>query len=145
MLLDRYVFCGQACSPTYNYLTLAEKIADNSEIPLGKILLGALYNFLNKVSHHLMQNETIPTIIGPWWLLQLWLNLHLHKLVTAELINLSFASLEYSEEQEENIPKSQKFRRCMSFGEATSTITIDASISDFFKLFYKDFLEATLE
>jgi len=145
MLLDRYVFCGQTCSPTSNYLTLAEKIADNSEIPLGKILLGALYNLLNKVYQHLMQNETVPTITGPWWLLQLWLNLHLHKLVTPKLINLSFPSLEYQEEQEEHLLKSQKFHRCMSFGEAASAITIDASITDFFKLFYKDFPEATLE
>jgi hypothetical protein len=50
MWLDRYIFCGQACSWTSNYLTLAEKIVGNSEIPLGKILLGALYNLLNKVS-----------------------------------------------------------------------------------------------
>ena len=145
MWLDKYVFCGQAYSPTSNYLTLVEKIAGNSEIPLGKILLGALYNLLNKVSQHLMENETVPTITGPWWVLQLWFNSHLHKLVTPELINLSFSSLEYPEEQEEHLPKSQKFRRCMSFGEATSVITIDASITDFFKLFYKDFPEATLE
>jgi len=67
MWLDRYVFYGQACGPTSNYLTLAKKIASNSKIHLGKILLGALYNLLNKVSQHLMQNETIPAITGPWW------------------------------------------------------------------------------
>jgi len=33
----------------------------------------------------------------------------------------------------------------MSFGEASSVVTIDASITDFFKLLYKDFPEATLE
>ena len=33
----------------------------------------------------------------------------------------------------------------MSFGEAASAITIDISITDFFKLFYKDFPEASLE
>jgi len=103
MWLDRYVFCGQACSPTSNYLTLAEKISCNFEIPLGKILLGALYSLLNRVSQHLMQNETIPNITGPWWLLQLWLNLHLHKLVALELINLYFPSLENLEEQEEQL------------------------------------------
>jgi hypothetical protein len=54
MWLDRYVFCGQACSPTSNYLTLVEKILGNSESPLGKILLGALYSLLNIVSQHLM-------------------------------------------------------------------------------------------
>jgi hypothetical protein len=135
MWLDKYIFCGQACSPTSNYLTLAKKIPGNSEIPLGKILLGALYNLLNKVSQHLMHNEVVPTITDPWWLLQLWLNCHLHKLVAPKLINLSFPSLEYSEEQEEHLPRSQKFRRCMSYGEAASAITFDASITNFFKLF----------
>jgi hypothetical protein len=125
MWLDIYILCGQASSPTPNYLTLAEKISGNSKIPLGKILLGSLYNLLNRVSQHLMQNETVPTIIGPWWLLQLSLNLHLHKLVPLELINLCFPSLEYSEEQEEQLPRSQKFHRCMSFGEAASAITIN--------------------
>jgi hypothetical protein len=33
----------------------------------------------------------------------------------------------------------------MSFGETTSAIIIDASITNFFKLFYKEFPEATLE
>jgi hypothetical protein len=54
MWLDRYVFCGQVCSPTSNYLTLAEKIQGNSKMPLGKILLGVLYNLLNRISQHLM-------------------------------------------------------------------------------------------
>ena len=95
--LDKYVFCGQAYSPTSNYLTLVEKIPGNSKIPLGKILLGALYNLLNRVSQHLMHNEIVPTITGRWWLLRLWLNLHLHKLVAPELINMSFPSMEYLE------------------------------------------------
>jgi hypothetical protein len=104
MWLDIYIFCGQACSPISNYLTLVERISSNSEIPLGKILLGALYNLLNRVSQHLMENKTIPTITGPWCLLHLWLNLHLHKLVAPELVNLSFPS-KYPEEQEEKLPK----------------------------------------
>jgi hypothetical protein len=68
----------------------------------------------------------------------LWLNLHLHKLVAPELINLSFPSTEYSEEQEEQLPRSKKFHRCMSFGEAASAISINGSNTDFFKLFYKN-------
>jgi len=105
MWLDIYLFYGQACSPTSNYLVLAEKILGNSKNPLSKILLGALYSLLNRVSQHLMQNENVPTITGPWWLLQLWLNLHLHKLVAPELINLSFSS-KCLEEQEEQLPRS---------------------------------------
>ena len=141
--LDKYLFCGHACSPTSNYLTLAEKIPVKSKIPLGKILPGALYSLLNRVSHHLMENKTIPTITGPLWLLQLWLNLHLHKLV-APLINLSFPS-EYLEEHEDQLPRSQKFCRCMSFGEAASTIIVDGSTTNFFKLLHKDSLEVALE
>jgi hypothetical protein len=62
--LDKYVFCGQAYAPTSNH-TLAEKIAVNSKVPLGKLLLGTLYNLLNKVSQYLIKNEVVPTIIGP--------------------------------------------------------------------------------
>ena len=71
MWLDRYVFCGQACSPTFNYQVLVEKIAVDSKVPLGKYLLDAMYHLLNQVSQHLMKNEIVLTIIGPWWLLQL--------------------------------------------------------------------------
>jgi len=63
--------------------------------------------------------------------------------VAPELISLSFPSLEYSEEQEQ-LPRSQKFRRCMSFGEAASAITVNESIIDF-KLFYNCFPQAALE
>jgi hypothetical protein len=64
-----------------------------------------LYNLLNRVSQYLMNSEVVQTIIGPWWLLQLWINLHLHKLVISDLVNLSFPSLEYLEEQEEQLPR----------------------------------------
>jgi hypothetical protein len=47
MWLDRYLFCGQSCSPTFNYLVLAKRIAMDYEISLGKYLLGALYHLLN--------------------------------------------------------------------------------------------------
>jgi len=69
MWLDRFVFCGQACAPTSSYHALAGKLAVNSKIPLDKLLLGALYNLLNKVSQCLMKSEVVPTITGPWWLL----------------------------------------------------------------------------
>jgi hypothetical protein len=106
MFLDRYVFCGQA-----------------------------LYNLLNRVSQCLMKSEVTPIIIGPWSLLQLWLNLHLHKLVALELTNLSFPSLEHLEEQEE---------QCMAFGKAALSITINGSTTYFCKLFNRNFLEVVL-
>jgi hypothetical protein len=54
---------------TSNYLVLVEKVVVKSEIPLGKILLRALYNPLNRVSQYLMKSEVVPTITGPWWFL----------------------------------------------------------------------------
>ena len=69
MWLDRYAFCGQACSPIFNYQVLAEKITVDYEVPLGKYLLDTLYYLLNLVSQHLMKNEIVPTITGSWWLL----------------------------------------------------------------------------
>jgi hypothetical protein len=80
---------------------LAERIAMDSEIPLGKYLLGALYHLLNQVSRHLMKDETVTIITGPWWLLQLWLNLNMQKIMTQDLRSLKFPSLTFLEEQEE--------------------------------------------
>ena len=65
--------------------------------------------------------------------------------VSGSRADQSIFPLEYSEEQVEHLPRSQKFHRCMSFGEAASVITIDRSISDFFKLFYRNSLETALE
>lgn len=145
MWLDRYLFCGQSCNPTFNYLTLAEKISTGSGIPLGKYLLGALYNLLNQVSQRLMKNETIPSITGPWWLLQLWLNLYMHKIMVQDLRSLRFPSLTYLEEEEEKLADDAKTRRCISFSEVASAISINSPIGYFFKLFYKGFVEDILE
>jgi hypothetical protein len=128
-----------------NYLALSENIPVNSEIPFDKLLIGALCNLWNRVSQHLMKSEVVPTITGPWRLLQLWLELHLQKLVGPELINLSFPSLEYSEEQEEQPSKSQKFCRCTSFSKAALAITINGSTTYFFKLFYRNYPEGVLD
>jgi hypothetical protein len=117
----------------------------DSEIPLGKYLLGTLYHLLNQVSRHLMKDETITTITGPWWLLQLWLNLNMQKIMTQDLRSLKFPSLTFLEEQEEQLTDDNRTRRCMSFGEAASAISINGSISYFFKLLYKGFSGEILE
>jgi hypothetical protein len=143
MWLDRYLFYGQSYTPTFNYQVLEEKISVNLEIPLGKYLLGALYHLMNQVSQDLMKNETIPTITGPWWLLQLWLNLQLQKYVVRDLRSLKFPSLNFKEEG--HLSESNKTHRCMSFGEATSAITITSSVGHLFKLFYKGLPEDILE
>ena len=38
------------------------------------------------------------TISGPWWLIQLWLNLYMHRIVRPDLRNLSFCSSNFAED-----------------------------------------------
>lgn len=65
--------------------------------------------------------------------------------MSQDLRSLRFPSLTYLEEQEEHLTANNKTRRCISFGEAASAISISGSISYFFKLFFKGFPEEILE
>ena len=132
-------FCGSSCAPTSNNLYLAECLASGVDLPLGKYLLGSFYHLMDQVSRNLLENKPIGTINWPWWLLQLWLNLYMHKMVVVDLRNLSFPSSNYSEDQEKSLDQEQRFRGCSSFGEAASVISIPLDIGEFFKRFYKGF------
>ena len=101
MWLERFVFCGATAGPAYPYRVLAEKLAQGHSIPLGKLLLGAAYRLMNRVFSSLIIGEEVQCITDPWWLVQLWLNLYLHKLVRTQLQGLSFPSTEYSEEEDQ--------------------------------------------
>ena len=91
MWLEKMNFCGSSCGPTYNQY-MAERLAAGNEIPLGKYLLGPAYHLMHQVSVQLLKDELVHTISGPWWLIQLWLNLYMHKIVRPNLRNLSFPS-----------------------------------------------------
>jgi hypothetical protein len=65
--------------------------------------------------------------------------------VVRDLRSLKFPSLNFKEEDEGHLSESNKTRRCMSFGEAASAITITSSVGHFFKLFYKGLPEDILE
>jgi hypothetical protein len=127
MWLEKYLFCGSSCSPTANHWYLAERLSYGADIPLGKCLLGSLYNLMHQVSSKLMMNEPIGMISGPWWLLQLWMNLNMQKVAVNDLRTLSFPYLNYLEAQQENLDEEDKFRQCQSFGEAASAISINWS------------------
>ena len=79
---------------------------------------------MHQVSSKLMMNEPIGTISGPWWLLQLWMNLRMQKVAVNDHRTMSFPSLNYSKAQEKNLDEEDKFRQCQSFGEAASAISI---------------------
>ena len=42
MWLEKFIFYGLSCGPTYNHKYMAERLATDNEIPLGKYLLGLL-------------------------------------------------------------------------------------------------------
>ena len=130
MWLERFIFCGSSCGPTYNHKLMAEHLAVGSDIPLGKYLLEAAYHLMHQVATQLLKNKPMHTISDPWWLIQLWLNLYMHKIVRPNLKNLSFPSSNFDEEY-----RGEEVRtcQCMSYGEAASAITIDIDIGHLFK------------
>jgi hypothetical protein len=77
MWLEKFVFCGKTFGPTANYQIVAKQLAAGNRIPLGKYLLGAVYHLLHQVSINLSTNSPIGTPGGPWWFINMWLNLHL--------------------------------------------------------------------
>lgn len=73
---------------------------------------------LNSASAKIAVNSAIG-IGGPWWLLQIWLNLHTIKVAKRPALSeADFSSIEPTTDDEGNEITT---RRCMSFGEATST------------------------
>ena len=98
MWLEKIIFCGSSCGPTYNHKYMAERLVADNDIPLEKYLLGSAYHLMHQVSVQLLKNEPVHTISGTWWLIQLWLNLYMHKIVRPDLMNLSFPSSNFAED-----------------------------------------------
>ena len=136
MWLERFIFCGSSYGPTYNHKLMAEHLALGKDIPLGKYLLGAAYHLMHQVATKLLKNEPVHTISGPWWLIQLWLNLYMHKIVRPNLRNLSFPSSNFTKYYK---GKEGRTRQCMNYGEAASAITIAFDVGHLFKKFYGGF------
>jgi hypothetical protein len=51
MWLCRFIFCGKANEPTLNHIVMADDLAAGTSIPLGKYLLGSVYNMLHQTTH----------------------------------------------------------------------------------------------
>jgi hypothetical protein len=118
MWLEKFLFYGSSCGPTTNWQHIAEALVNKKQFPLGKYLLGYLYQILSNASAKLATNSVIGTG-GPWWLLQLWLNLHTIKIAKrSALPEANFPLVEPTKDDEGDEVTT---RRCMSFGEAAST------------------------
>jgi hypothetical protein len=79
MWLDKFVFCGRSVGPTSVYLSATEKLAGGGRFPLGRYLLGSVYHLLHQVAEKLLLGQPIDNLGGPWWFINMWLSVHMHK------------------------------------------------------------------
>nr|ABA91226.1 hypothetical protein LOC_Os11g02910 [Oryza sativa Japonica Group] len=130
------------CGPTTNWQFLAEALEIKRQFPLGKILLGYLYQMLNNASAKIAVGSVVGAG-GPWWLLQTWLNLVAMKAVNwPSVAEAEFPRLE-SITDDDGVERTH--RRCMSYGEYAFT-PADAGaklstefLKDWFFSFYDGF------
>jgi hypothetical protein len=78
-------------------------------------------------------SQKISCVNGPWWFVQMWLQLHMHQIVGIDLNNRFFPSSNYHEGEV------QVTRGCHTNGEAASTVLINQNVSQLFELFFKGF------
>jgi len=79
MWLEKFIFCGRSVGPTSVYLSAAERLADPNQFPLGRYQLGSVYQLLHQLTEKLLLGEPIGNLGGPWWFINMWLNIHMHK------------------------------------------------------------------
>lgn len=65
MWLEKFVLCGSTLGPTSNQQSLEKNLASGNGMPLGKLLLGATYSLMDRVSRKLSPKEPIGNIGGP--------------------------------------------------------------------------------
>jgi hypothetical protein len=130
-----------ACESQTNFDTIinrqqAEQLALGSSIPLGKYLLGVVYNLLHQVSISLSTNSLIGSPGGPWWFINLWLNLYIRDKLEQDIFSIHFPM-----DQPDGVPIIK--RRCMNFGEVASMFPghkkTPSRIVEHFRSFYLGF------
>nr|CAD39625.2 OSJNBa0040D17.4 [Oryza sativa Japonica Group] len=142
MWLEKFLFCGSSCGPTTNWQFVAEALESKKQFPLGKILLGYLYQVLNNATAKIAVGSVVGAG-GPWWLLQTWLNLMVMKFVNRPSVTeAKFPRLEPIIEDD---GEECTHHRCTSYGEYAST-PADAGaklsaelLKDWFYSFYEGF------
>jgi hypothetical protein len=133
MWLCRFIFCGKANEPTLNHIVMAEDLAASTSIPLGKYLLGSVYHMLHQTTYLMHTSQKISCVNGPWWFVQMWLQIYVHQIVVVDLNNRHFPSTNYKEGE------IQSTKGCQTYGKAASTVSINQSIGQLFELFFRGF------
>jgi hypothetical protein len=114
MWLCRFIFCGNANEPILNHIAMATQLASGKRLPLGKYLLGSVYNMLHQTVTQMYTSQKIACVNGPWWFVQMWLQLHMHQIVVVDLNTHFFPSSNYHEGE------TQVTRGCHTYGEAVT-------------------------
>nr|ABA97724.1 hypothetical protein LOC_Os12g25570 [Oryza sativa Japonica Group] len=120
----------------------AEALESEKQFPLGKILLGYLYQTLNNASAKIAVGSVVGAG-GPWCLLQTWLNLMVMKVVNRP--SVTEAEFPFPEPIVGVDGKERTHRRCTSYGEYASSPTDPGAklsaelLKDWFCSFYEGF------
>jgi hypothetical protein len=85
MWLCRFIFCGKANEPTLNHIAMTSHLVNGKRFPLGKFLLGSVYHMLHQTVTQMYTSQRIACVNGPWWFVQMWLQLHMHQIVGVDL------------------------------------------------------------
>jgi hypothetical protein len=133
MWLCRFVFCGKANEPTLNHITMASHLVSGNRLPLGKFFLGSVYHMLHQTVTQMYTSQRIACVNDPWWFVQMWLQLHMHKIVGVDLNTRLFPSSNHPEGEP------HATRGCQNYEEAASTVLVQQDISQLFELFFKGF------
>jgi len=121
------------------YLSAAERLANSGRFPLGRYLLGAAYHLLHQVTRKLLLGESIGNLGGPWWFINMWLSLHMHKRLEFDLFAQRFPrdiAEEYELDEEESAT-----RPPLNFGEAAIVLPGTGGNADQVSRFFQTLYE----
>jgi len=140
MWFDKFVLYGRLAGPTSVYLSAGERLANGGRFPLGRYLLGSVYDLLHQVAKKLLLGQPIGNLGGPWWFINMWLSIHMHKRFRFDLFALHFPkdiAEDYELDEEESVT-----RPLLNYGEAAivfpGTGGNEDQVSQFFLTLYED-------
>jgi len=137
--LDKFVFCGRSSGLTSVYLSAAEKLANGGCFPLGRYFLGFVYHLLHQVAEKLLLGQPIGNLGGPWWFINMWFSVHMHKRLGFDLFAQHFPR--DIVEDHELADEESATRPPLNYGGAAivlpSTGGIEEQVSRFFQTLYE--------
>jgi hypothetical protein len=77
-------------------------------------------------------NQKIPCVNGPWWFIQMWLQLYMHRIVGIDLNNRQFPSTNYKEGENRSTKAAKLMEKLLPLYQSTKTLV--SSLSSFSKV-----------